>query len=137
MTEDNRTEYKQELTTDLEKEIVAFLNSREGGKLYLGVHDKTGKIIGVTNADELQLKIYYEAQHKSHKGQFSRTLELVIKKNEFNYVAYLLADENGTSIKFAKNTGFDRDDLIESNEYGYCSLVKATKAVLDILNSVV
>ena len=37
MTEDNRTEYKQELTTDLEKEIVAFLNSREGGKLYLGV----------------------------------------------------------------------------------------------------
>ena len=35
------------------------------------------------------------------------------------------------SIKVAKYSGIDRVDLIENNEYGYCSLVKATKSVLD------
>lgn len=51
----------------------------------------------------------------------------------FNYVAYLLADENGNSIKVSKYVGLDRVNLTESNEYGYCSLVKATKSVLDKL----
>ena len=31
MIENNRIEYKQELTDDLEKEVIAFLNSNEGG----------------------------------------------------------------------------------------------------------
>lgn len=53
---------------------------------------------------------------------------------EYNYVAYLLADSNNTSIKVAKYKGIDRVNLIENNEYGYCSLIKATKAVLDKIN---
>jgi len=32
MTENNRVEYKRELTDGLEKEAVAFLNAREGGR---------------------------------------------------------------------------------------------------------
>ncbi len=35
MTESNRIEYKQELTDGLEKEVIAFLNYREGGIIYL------------------------------------------------------------------------------------------------------
>lgn len=35
------------------------------------------------------------------------------------------------SIKVAKYDGLDRGDLKENNEFGYCSLVKATKQVLD------
>src|SRR5690606_11028856 len=80
-----------------------------------------------------QLKIYYEAKKLKLTDKFPQNLELVTKEGEFNYVAYLLADENGTSIKVAKYAGIDRVDLIESNEYGYCSLIKATKAVLDKL----
>ena len=38
------------------------------------------------------------------------------------------------SIKVAKYEGVDRVDLMENNEYGYCSLVKATKQVLDKIN---
>ena len=34
-------------------------------------------------------------------------------------------------MKVAKYDGLDRVDLIENNEYGYCSLIKATKQVLD------
>lgn len=54
-------------------------------------------------------------------------------------MAYLLADENGNSIKVAKYSSLDRCDLVENNEYGYCSLIKATKSVLaklDIENKV-
>ncbi len=56
MTENNRIEYKQELTNDLEKEIVAFLNAHEGGILYIGI-DKSGNAVGVEDADDLQLRI--------------------------------------------------------------------------------
>ena len=55
-------------------------------------------------------------------------------------MVYLLADENGNSIKVAKYSSLDRCDLIENNEYGFCSLIKATKSVLsklDIENKVV
>lgn len=48
-----------------------------------------------------------------------------------NYIGYLLADENGVSIKVAKYAGKNKVDLIENEEYGYCSLVKATNTVLD------
>jgi len=34
MRESNRVEYKRQLNDGLEKEAVAFLNSREGGVIY-------------------------------------------------------------------------------------------------------
>lgn len=37
--ESNRIEFKAELNDKLEKEVVAFLNNREGGILYIGVDD--------------------------------------------------------------------------------------------------
>jgi len=42
MSETNRIEYKQELTDSLEKEVVSFLNYKEGGVIYIGI-DKAGK----------------------------------------------------------------------------------------------
>lgn len=48
-------EYKRELTDELEKEIVAFLNTL-GGEVHIG-KDADGSICGVSNADELCLKI--------------------------------------------------------------------------------
>ena len=66
-------------------------------------------------------------------------MELTTDDGKLNYVAYLLADENNNSIKVAKYSSLDRCDLIENNEYGYCSLIKATKSVLaklDIENKV-
>ena len=53
---------------------------------------------------------------------------------KYNYVAYLLADENGNSMKLAKYAGTDRYDLISNNEYGYCCLITATRKVLDKLD---
>ena len=58
MTETNRIEFKRELTRelDLEREVVAFLNYREGGIIYIGVDDD-GKAVGVRDIDGDMLKI--------------------------------------------------------------------------------
>ena len=237
MPETNRIEYKAQLTKDLdlEKEVVAFLNYREGGLIYVGI-DKTGKVLGVADTDgdalkikdriknniapsamglfdvvseerenkELpggeasilkiivasgsekpyfkkkygmtekgcyirigtaaepmpqtmidklfasrtrnsigkikahrqdlsfeQLRIYYDEKKKPLNKQFKKNLELLTEDGSINYAGYLLADENNVSIKIAKYSGDNRVDLIENNEYGYCSLIKASKSVLD------
>ncbi len=56
MTESNRIEYKRQLTDSLEKEVVAFLNSQDGGVIYLGV-DSDGVVVGVEDCDEVQLAV--------------------------------------------------------------------------------
>ena len=55
-SETNRIEYKQQLTDDLEKEAIAFLNYHEGGVMYIGI-DKTGKATCVLDMDGDMLKI--------------------------------------------------------------------------------
>ena len=233
MSETNRIEYKREFTSelDIEKEVVAFLNYKEGGYIYIGI-DKDGSTVGVSDVDDCmlrlkdrikhnispsamglfdiaeeqrdgrsiikvtvasgiekpyfktrygmtpkgaylrvgtsaepmpqeqidrlfamrtrnsigrivsnrqdlsfeQLRIYYDERGKRLNDNFKRTLELLTDDGKYNYVAYLLADENGNSIKVAKYSSLDRCDLIENNEYGYCSLIKATKSVLSKLD---
>ncbi len=71
----------------------------------------------------------FELKH----DQFAKSLELLTPDGSFNYAAYLLSDVNGTSIKVAKYAGLDRLKLLENEEYGYCCLIKATKAVLEKL----
>ena len=55
MLETKHIEYKQKATPELEKEVVAFLNS-EGGAIYIGI-DKEGHTVGVTSPDTLQLEL--------------------------------------------------------------------------------
>ncbi len=52
----NRIEYKRQLNNGLEKEAVAFLNSREGGIIYIGIDD-SGEVFGVFDPDDTRLKI--------------------------------------------------------------------------------
>lgn len=210
LQESNRVELKAELNDKLEKEVVAFLNNKEGGILYIGVDDN-GKPVEVSDIDSIQLKIadriknnilpstlglfdivteeidnisvikilissglekpyyikkqgmspngcftrmgtssqpmstamiddlyskrihntlrnitsprqdltfaqlkiYYQERGLELNEKFANSLELLTPDGKFNYVAYLLADEN--------------------EEYGYCSLIKATHQVLEKL----
>ncbi|NLD06706.1 MAG: transcriptional regulator [Lactobacillus sp.] len=80
-----------------------------------------------------QLRIYYQEKGLTLNDQFASNLELLTEEGHYNYVAYLLADTNGTSIKVAKYAGKDKIDLIENIELGYCCLIKATHQVLDKL----
>lgn len=233
MPETNRIEYKQIYSRelDIEREVIAFLNYREGGVLYIGI-DQNEHIIEVENIDAVllkikdrlknnirpsamglfdvvveekegknivrvdvasgsekpyyrkkygmsergvfirsgsaaesmpqqmiddlfskrtrnsigkiksnrqdltfqQLKIFYEEKGKVLNKNFASSLELITSEGYYNYAAYLLADENGNSIKFAKYKGTNRVNLVVNEEYGYESLIKATQKILDRLD---
>ena len=64
MNETNRIEYKRESTPelDIEKEVVAFLNYKEGGYIYIGI-DKTGQAVGVKDVDDCMLKLKDRIKH--------------------------------------------------------------------------
>jgi predicted HTH transcriptional regulator len=50
-------EYKRELTEKFEREVVAFLNSSEGGVIFLGIDADRQSVIGLKNADAMQLAV--------------------------------------------------------------------------------
>lgn len=81
-----------------------------------------------------QLKIYYEESGYDLNDKFLNNLELYTEDNKLNYAAYLLAYENGISMKVTKYSGTDKVDLIENAEYGYCSLIKSTDNILNELD---
>lgn len=56
LQESDRIELKTELNDKLEKEIVAFLNNREGGIVYIGIDD-SGHPVNHPDIDAMQLKI--------------------------------------------------------------------------------
>ena len=79
-----------------------------------------------------QLKIYYEEAGYTVGENFLQNLDFYLSDGKFNYLAYLMADENGTSIKVAKFLG-DDPSPIEKDEYGRGCLLKAAYSVLDKL----
>lgn len=54
--ETNRIENKELLNEDFEQEVIAFLNYREGGTIYVGIK-KNGQIVRVEDFDLTQLQI--------------------------------------------------------------------------------
>jgi tryptophanase len=56
MFENHRIEYKRELNENFEKTVIGFLNSKEGGCIFIEI-DKAGKTIGVSDPDGDQLKV--------------------------------------------------------------------------------
>ena len=81
-----------------------------------------------------QLQIYYQSMGKTLNEQFARNLELLNEDGDYNYVAYLMNDINNISVRVARYAGTNQVDLIQNEEYGHESLIKATQQVLDKLN---
>ena len=55
-TETNRIENKEQLNEEFEQEVIAFLNYKEGGIIYVGVR-KDGQVVGIKDVDLTQLQI--------------------------------------------------------------------------------
>ncbi len=79
-----------------------------------------------------QLKIYYQEKgfEEINNEYFLESLDLYTGEHKFNYLAYLLADNNNISVRVAK---YYNDDFIERNDYGKCCLIKAINSVIDKL----
>ena len=80
-----------------------------------------------------QLKIYYEEKGFIINRNFLKQLDLYTNDGKYNYNAYLLADNNTISIRFGKYEGTNAVNLIENEDFGNCSIVKATKSILNKL----
>ena len=230
-TESQHTELKRELTDKLERIVIAFLNSKDGGIIYFGI-DNDGSVIGLENPDTIQLQIadriknnirgetlglfdivlekldgknivkvivssgtekpyylkekgmtsegcfirngsrvenmtsamiekafarrtrntlsviksprqdlkfeqlqiFYQTHRKKLNDQFASSLSFLTEDGKYNLNAFLFADNNDITIKVAKFAGTDKTELIENEEYGFCSIIKACKDVLDKLN---
>ena len=82
-----------------------------------------------------QLKIFYEEKGYDVSGSFFlKNLDLFTEDGKYNYAAYLLSDNNGTSIKVARFKGTEKLDILERNEFGRCCLIKSAINVLEKLN---
>ena len=81
-TETNRIENKEQLNEDFEQEVIAFLNYKEGGIIYVGIN-KTGQVVGVQDADLTQLQIKDRIKNNiqpSTLGLFDVTVETIDNK---------------------------------------------------------
>lgn len=78
-----------------------------------------------------ELKMYYIEKGFDIGDNFERQLDFYTEDNKFNYIAYLLADNNKISVKVAKYVGDDVDEIEEYYEFGQCSLITATYRVLE------
>ncbi len=78
-----------------------------------------------------QLKIYYEEKGFNINNNFLKQLDLYTNDGKYNYNAYLLADNNTIPIRFGKYEGTNAVNLIENENFGNCSIVKATKNILN------
>ena len=81
-TETNRIENKEQLNEDLEQEVIAFLNYKEGGIIYVGIN-KNGQVVGVEDVDLTQLQIKDRIKNNiqpSTLGLFDVTVETIDNK---------------------------------------------------------
>ena len=77
--ETNRIENKEKLNDDFEQEVIAFLNYKEGGIIYVGIN-KNGQVVGVENIDLTQLQIKDRIKNNiqpSTLGLFDVTVETI------------------------------------------------------------
>ena len=82
----------------------------------------------------LQLRLYYQEHGFEVNDSFLQNLDLYTPDGKLNMVAFLLADQNSLSVRVAKYAGKDKCDLIENEEYGYCSLLRITERLLEKIN---
>ena len=81
-TETNRIENKEQLNEDFEQEVIAFLNYKEGGIIYIGIN-KTGQVVGVKDVDLTELQIKDRIKNNiqpSTLGLFDVTVETIDNK---------------------------------------------------------
>lgn len=82
-----------------------------------------------------QLRIYYEEKGYEFTDNTYKQLNFLLNNDEFNYLAYLLSDQNSLVINVGKFKGSDVFDLKELHSYSNQSLIKTTFEILDYIEN--
>lgn len=85
------------------------------------------------NLSFVQLKIYYEGNGYPLQDNFYSLLNLKMETGEFNYLAYLLSDQNALVINVGKFKGTSVYDLEEMKSFTNQSLIKTTFELIDFI----
>ena len=81
------------------------------------------------------LKDHYKEKGYGIDDPFLIQLGLFTKDKEFNYLAYLLSDQNSLKLQYARYESDDVFDLVEHREFGNQSIVKTTSDILDFFQN--
>ena len=73
--------------------------------------------------------------HISDKRSALKNYGLLNADNKYNLMAYLLSDQNDTSIKVVKFSGMDKSAMSERTEFGRQCLLVTVKQVLDYMRA--
>lgn len=87
-SETNRIENKEQLNEDFEQEVIAFLNYKEGGIIYVGIR-KDGQVVGIKDIDLTQLQIKDRIKNNiqpSTLGLFDVVVEIIDNKEVIKVV---------------------------------------------------
>ena len=82
-----------------------------------------------------QLKLLYESKGFNVEGEyFLRNLDFYTEDGKFNYLAYLMSDENATMMRVVRYAGKDKVIIRSKTELGGCCLLKSAFNILEALN---
>ncbi len=62
-------------------------------------------------------------------------LDLYTEDDEFNYLAYILSDQNSLQFQYARYSGDEVFDLVEHKSFGNQSIIKTTDEILDLIRN--
>ena len=81
------------------------------------------------------LREIYSEYPYSILNNLPKTLNFYTSDRKYNLIANLFADVNNISLRVVKFAGIERLDIIENNEYGYTSILKATESIINKLDA--
>lgn len=111
-TETNRIENKEQLNEDFEQEVIAFLNYKEGGIIYVGIN-KNGQVVGVEDVDLTQLQIKDRIKNNiqpSTLGLFDVTVETIDNKE---VIKVIISSGTEKPYYLRKKEELQRDVILE------------------------
>ncbi len=74
--------------------------------------------------------------HFKDSRLFYKNYGLINKDGKYNYMAYLLSDQNNTSIKVVSFSGLDKSNMSTRTEYGKQCLLKSISQIFEYFKSI-
>ena len=95
----------------------------------------TSKLSPVQGLTFNYLRNSYREKEYEIGDNFLIQLELYTEEKQFNYLAYLLSDQNSLQFQYARYSGDDVFELVQHKDFGNQSILKTTTDILDFIQN--